>query len=259
MILLFATVEFYEGERTFKSRLKRFFFKEKILCERVNLPGNEYFYKLKVPVHKGVIPEERLKKITSNLADGLIFPKGFINNSGIKVWEPSYFKDIMLFNTALSQIEKSVFNPAETLITVIDRKGVLHTEISRLVPFSGELKVITDNMSAYERESERIMEEYGLSLFVSDRLSAIPERGIIISRHSDIIPVYFKGLIITDEKKLFPFARVLSGEGIKSSGLYEGLCPEGIEMTDFMSALCEVCFTAELRRSEYEKLVDISV
>ncbi len=256
---MFATVEFYEGERTFKKRVKRFFVKEKILSERVNLPENEYFYKLKVPVHKGNIPEERLKRITAGLSDGLIFPKGFKNDSGIKVWSPSYFKDILLFNTALSQIEKSVFNPAETLITLIDKKGVLHTEISRLVPFSGELKVITDNVRAYERESERIMKEYGLSLFVSDKLSVIPERGIIISRHSDIIPVYFKGLLITDEKRLFPFARVLSGEGIKAQEFYERLCPDGIDMTDFLSALCEVCFAAELRKSEYEKLVDISI
>ncbi len=256
---MFATVEFYEGERTFKGRMKRFFFKEKILSERVVLPENEYFYKLKVPVHKGVIPEERLKRITASLTDGLIFPKGFRNDRGIKAWSPSYFKDVVLFNTALSQIEKSVFNPAETLITLIDRKGVLHTEVSRLVPFSGELKVITDNVRAYERESERIMRDYGLSLFVSDRLSAIPEKGIIISRHSDIIPVYFKGLLITDEKRLFPFARVLTGEGIKAHKAYEGLCPEGIDMTEFLSALCEVCFVSELRKSEYEKLVDISV
>ncbi len=256
---MFATVEFYEGERTFKKRFKRIFFKEKILSERVELPENEYFYKLKVPVHKGCIPEERLKRITAGLTDGLIFPKNFINDSGIKTWSPSYFKDILLFNTAVSQIEKSVFNPAETLITLIDKRGVLHTEISRLVPFSGELKVITDNVRAYERESERIMKEYGLSLFISDKLSVIPERGIIISRHSDVIPVYFKGLLITDEKRLFPFARVLSGEGIKAQENYERLCPEGIDMTDFLSALCEVCFASELRKSEYEKLVDISI
>lgn len=256
---MFATVEFYEGEKTLKGRMKRFFFKEKIISEKVNLPENEYFYKLKVPVHKGVIPEERLKRITEGLTDGLIFPGSFNNYSGIKTWSPSYFKDIMLFNTAVSQIEKSVFNPAETLITLIDKRGVLHTEISRLVPFSGELKVITDNVRAYEREAERIMREYGLSLFVSDKLSLIPERGIIISRRSDIIPVYFKGLLITGEKRLFPFARVLSGEGIKERGSYGRLCPEGIDMTDFLSALCEVCFAKELRRCEYEKLVDISI
>ncbi len=256
---MFATVEFYEGERSIKGRMKRFFFKEKIISERVNLPENEYFYRLKVPVYKGEIPEERLKKITEGLRDGLIFPKSFRNVGGIKEWSPSYFKDILLFNTAVSQIEKSVFNPAETLITLIDKKGVLHTEISRLVPFSGELKVITDNVKAYERESEIIMREYGLSLFVSDKLSNIPERGIIISCRSDIIPVYFKGLIITGEKRLFPFARVLSGEGIKKTGSYGRLCPEGIDMTDFLSALCEVCFAKELRRCEYEKLVDISI
>ncbi len=256
---MFATVEFYERENNLKNSLKRLFFKDSIITERVNLPENEYFYKLKVPVHKGKIPAEKLKRMTSSIADGLIFPDSFVPEREMKVYSSSYFKDILLFNSAVSQLGQSVFNPAETLITLIDKKGFLHTEISRLVRFAGELKVITDNVRAYERAAERIMEEYGLSLFVSDKLSSIPEKGIIISRHSDVVPVYFKGLLITGEKRLLPFARVLTGEGIKAKGNYEVLCPEGINMTDFLSALCEVCFLKELRKSEYEKLVDISL
>ncbi len=256
---MFGTVEFYERENSLKERLKRLFTGERITAERINLPENEFFYRLKVPLHKGKIPEERLKRLASSLTDGLIFPDWYRCDGEIKRYASSYFRDILLFNSAVSQIEKSVFNPAETLITVIDKKGVLHSEISRLVNFAGEIKVITDNVRAYGREAERIMGEYGLSLFVSDKLSAIPDRGIIISRHSEAVPVYFKGLLITEEKRLLPFARVLTGEGIKAKGNYESLCPDGINMTDFLSALCEVCFLKELRKSEYEKLVDISI
>ena len=256
---MFGTVEFYERENSLKSRMKRLLFKDKITAERVELPENEYFYRLRVPVHKGSFPEERLKRISASLTDGLIFPDNYRPGNGIKVYSSLYFRDMLLFNSAVSQLRASVFNPAETLITLIDKKGVLHSEISRLVHFAGELKVITDNVRAYESEAERIMREYGLSLFVSDKLSAIPERGIIISRHSDAVPVYFKGLLITGEKRLLPFARVLTGEGIRAKGNYESLCPDGINALDFLSALCEVCFVKELRRSEYEKLVDISV
>lgn len=256
---MFGTVEFYEREDSLKERLKRFFTGDRILSERVNLPENEYFYRLKVPVHKGKIPEERLKRITASLTDGLIFPEGFRADGEMKLYTSSYFRDILLFNSAVSQLRQSVLSPAETLITLIDKKGVLHTEISRLVSFAGELKVITDNRRAYEIQAERLMTEYGLSLFVSDKLSSIPEKGIIISRRSDAVPVYFKGLLITGEKRLLPFARVLTGEGIRATGGFESLCPPGINMTDFLSALCEVCFVKELRKSEYEKLVDISV
>ncbi len=256
---MFATVEFYEGEKSLTKRLRRLFVREKITVERVNLPENEYFYKLKVPVHKGRMPAEGLKKISRSLSDGLIFPKDLKNEFGIKAYTSAYFKDMLVFNSAVSLIEKSISNPVDTVITLIDKKGFLNTEINRLVPFTGELKIITDNIRAYEGTTRRIMEEYGLSIMVSDRLSSIPEKGIIISRHSDVIPVYFKGLLITGEKRLLPFARVLTGEGIKSRGDYSSLCPEGIDMTDFLSALCEVCFVRELRESEYEKLVDISL
>lgn len=259
VIFLFGTVELYEREKGLKERLKRAFTGDRIITEKVSLPENEYFYRIKVPVHKGKIPEERLKRITASLTDGLIFPEGFKSSVQIKSYSSSYFRDILLFNSAVSRLKKSVLNPAETLITLIDKKGVLHTEICRLVSFAGELKVITDNRRAYEAQAKRLMEEYGISLFVSDKLSAIPEKGIIISCRSDTVPVYFKGLLITGEKRLLPFARVLTGEGIKIRGCYESLCPAGINLTDFISALCEVCFVKELRSSEYEKLVDISL
>ena len=212
-----------------------------------------------MPVHKGRIPEERLKRIAAGLTDGLIFPEGYRNEGGIKAYSPSFFREMLLFNSAVSQLRRSAFNPADTLITLIDKKGVLHTEVHRLVSLAGEIKVITDNVRAYGTQAARLMDEYGLSLFISNRLSAIPERGIIISRYSDAVPVYFKGLLITGEKRLLPFARVLTGEGIRTKGGYESLCPAGINMTDFLSALCEVCFVKELRKSEYEKLVDISL
>lgn len=256
---MFGTVEFYERENSVRERLRRLFSGDRILSERVSLPENEYFYRLRVPVHKGKIPEERLKRMTASLTDGLLFPEGFKADTDIRCFHGSYFTDIMLFNSAVSQLKQSVLNSSETLITLIDKKGVLHTQVDRLVTLAGEIKVITDNLRAYEAQAQRLMAEYGLSLFVSNKLSAIPERGIIISRRSDAVPVYFKGLLITGERRLLPFARVLTGEGIRAGGGYESLCPEGINMTDFLSALCEVCFVKELRKSEYEKLVDISL
>ncbi|MBQ3136866.1 MAG: hypothetical protein IJB74_05210 [Clostridia bacterium] len=256
---MFGTVELYERENTLKNRIGRLFLRERIVTERVNLPENEYFYRVKVPVHKGKIPEERFKGVAASFNDGLIFPDSFPYKGEAKMYTSAFFRELLLFNSAVSQLSQSIFEPTETLITVIDRKGVLHTEVSRLVNFAGEIKVITDNVKAYQIQAEKIMSEYGLSVFVSDKLSAIPERGIIISFRSNVVPVYFKGLLITGERRIFPFARVLTGEGIKAPGNYETLCPDGISLTDFLSALCEVCFVKELRRSEYEKLVDISL
>ncbi len=259
MIVLFATVEFFEREKSVRSTLKRLFIGEGIISEKVALPENEYFYRLKVPVHKGKIPSEKLKRMTESVGDGLIFPEGFVPEKGIKIYSPSWFGDVVLFNSALKQLEESVQNPSETLVTVIDKKGVLHTEISRLINSAGEIKVITDNVRAYTGVTERLMQEYGASVFVSDKLSSIPGKGIIISPRSEVVPLYFKGLIITGEKRFFPFAKVLAGEGISNVGNYGALCPEGINMTAFISALCEVCFVKELRKSVYEKLVDISL
>ena len=256
---MFATVEFYERDNRVKSRMKRLMGKSEIVTERVSLSENEYFYKIRVPVHKNKYPVSKLRRVASGVNDGLLFPEGFTDEVGVKVYRSSFFREILLFNSAVSLLEKGGYDPSVTLITLIDKKGFLSSQTERLIPLAGEIRVVTDNVRAYERTAGRVMEEYGLSLLVSDKLSSIPERGIIISFKSNVIPVYFKGLLITGEKRLLPFAKVLTGTGIKAEEKYMSLCPSGIDMTDFLSALCEVCFQKELRKSEYENLVDISV
>ncbi len=257
---MFATVEFYEREDTFKERLRSFFSPPKIITEKVPLPENEYFYKIKVPLHKGEIPYDKLKRISSGVGDGLIFPKDFKceESTGIKIYSSRYFKETVLFNTAVSLIKESVFEPTQTVITLVDKKGVLASEVNRIVPYAYEIRVVTDNIRAYEFAHRRIMNEYGLSVLVSDKLSSISKEGIVISYDSSFIPLYFKGLVLTAEKRFLPFARVLVGEGITADEKYRALCPENVDAEAFLSALCEVCFIRELRKTEYEKLVDIS-
>lgn len=254
---MFATVELYEGDKSLKNKLRRILIKDKITAERVLLPENEYFYKLRVPIHKGKIPAEKLFKAASSMTDGLIFQDGVAPCDGIKVFSSSYFKRLLLFNSAVSYLKQGQAEPQDTLITLIDEGGVLHTHTDTLISLAGEIKIITQNKRAYESTAQRLMREYGASLFISERLSAIPHKGIIISLHSHIIPLHFKGLLITGEKRFLPFARVLTGEGIKGREKYKSLCPPGIDLTEFLAALCEACYVKELRESEYEKLVDI--
>lgn len=257
---MFATVEFYEREGTAKSRVKNFFVKPKIITEKVNLPENEYFYKLKVPVYKGRIPYDKIRKVASGVNDGLIFPEEFIppETEGIKLYSAKYFKEMMLFNSALAMLEKSVFEPTQTVITLIDKKGVLAGEVSRLVKYAAEIRVVTDNIRPYEIVSRKILEQYGLSILVSSMLSSISREGIIISPKTSEIPLSFKGIVITSERRFLPFARVLTGTGISTDELYRSLCPLNIPESEFLSALCEVCFVGALRKTRYEKLVDIS-
>lgn len=257
---MFATVEFYMPEETLKAKVRRLFRSPEIITEKVHLPENEYFYKIKMPLHKGAVPYDKLRRISSGLCDGLIFPVGFRceDTLGIKIYSSRYFRETVLFNTAVSLIKESVFQPSETLITLVDGRGVLACEISRIVPYANEIRIITDNIRAYEFASNRIMNEYGLSLLVTDKLSSIGNEGIVISCDSSFIPLYFKGLVLTAQKRFLPFARVLTGEGIRADEKYRELCPEGFDEEAFLSALCEVCFVKELREAEYEKLVDIS-
>lgn len=257
---MFATVEFYEREDSFKVRLKSFFSPPKIITEKVLLPEDEYFYKIKVPLKKGKVPYDKLRRISGGVSGGLIFPEGFIceETEGIRIYSSRYFRETVLFNTAVRLLEESVFEPLETVITLVDKKGVLASEVGRLVSFACEIRIVTDNTRPYEFASRRIMNEYGLSLLVSDKLSSIANKGIVISYDSSFIPLYFKGVVLTAHKRFLPFARVLIGEGITADEKYTALCPEGFERETFLSALCELCFVRELRAAEYEKLVDIS-
>ena len=102
---MFATVEYYEEEKGFTKRLRRVFVKNRIISERVALPENECFYKLKVPLHKGKIPEERLRRMTAGITGGVLFPDGADSCGGIKIYNPSWFRDILLFNVKVDPLK----------------------------------------------------------------------------------------------------------------------------------------------------------
>lgn len=256
--IMFATLELYEKRIKGRERIKYFLRGAEIICEKIALPENEYFYKLKVPVIKGKIPYDKLRRLSEGIKDGFIFPEGLVCEEGIKEYSAGYFPQLMLFNSAVKLLSQSICQPADTLITLVDSKGVLSSQVKRLADFAGEVRVITENVNSYFGVQEEIMRDYGLSLFVSNKLSSIPKEGIIISYTSSSIPLSFRGLLITSEKRFLPFADVLTGRGIKTVEKYMQLCPERIEPLTFLSALCESCYVKELQNTEFEKLVDIS-
>lgn len=255
---MFATVELYEEDRK-RGIFKKFFHKPKITFEKINLKNDECFYKMKVPYIKGEIPYDKLREFAFSLGEGMIFEKGArVNENQMPVYKARYFPFLMLFNSAISLFSQSVFEAEKTSVTIFDQRGVLAGEIHRLVPFFSQICVVTYNRQKYSFTAEKMMKDYGLSLLVTDMGDkSVGESDVVIAFDSSSVPLYFKGLLITESERLFPFATVLVGKGIKCEKEYLSLCPDKIDCLQFVSALYEAAFQRELHFAEYEKLVDI--
>lgn len=255
---MFATVEICKGEKTLKGKIREFFGKARMYSEKVELEDGEYFYILKVPARKGKIPYDRLRNITFSIGEGLIFSEGTeIDEALVRVYKPRYFPKLMLFNSAVSMLKASVFDPAKTTLTLVDERGELASELHRLVPFASEIRVVTARSGRYEPVAEKLMDDYGLSLFIGDRFEkASAESTVIITYDCQWVPLSCKSLIFTVKPRFLPFARILVGQGVKGADGYAELCPEGIDKLTFVSALYEAAFQRKLHFAEYEKLVD---
>lgn len=255
---MFATVELYEDGKK-RGRIRQLFYKPKIIREKIDLSGDEFFYKLKVPLVRGEIPYEKLREITFSIGEGLIFEKGIaVDERQIPLYKSRYFPKLMLFNSAVSLFRESIFEAEKTSVTVFDERGELAGEIHRLVPFASEIAVVTYNRQKYGFIANKLMKDYGLSLLVTKESDkSVGDSAVIIAPDSSNVPLFFKGLLITESEKLFPFATVLVGRGVKCEEKYLSLCPDKIDERDFVSALYEAAFQRELHFASYAKLVDI--
>ena len=165
-------------------------------------------------------------------------------------------KKKMLFNSAVNYIKSLTFDPLSQHITVFDEKAELTKEIERLVFLTNKIQIVTKEKGRYQSTAKFLMEKYGVSLIVSNSfVSAVKDSTFIISDKSDMIPIYYKGTLFTNEKKHLSFGRVLIGEGITLPIKYGELIPEGFDEMEFALALYEKCGVKQLEKLSFDTLL----
>lgn len=255
---MFAAVEFYSGDISFKGRVYDYFRSAQIISQRVEVPNALPFFTVKIKEHRGKIPFSSAQNVMGRLCDTVIYKKDIPipASSPFKKFCGSELKKHLISGSALEYIKKLKADPSALHITVIDDNAQLIKKLESFVFLASTLQVVTDKKQEYLDLSQRLMKKYGACVVVSSSLSnAVKNSNYIISDKSDKIPIYFKGTVFTNEKRQFPFAKVLCGEGIVLPKKYRDLLPEGFCEEAFACALYEKCGVTELENLCFENLL----
>lgn len=216
------------------------------------------FFTVNVSRIRGEIPWDEISFYAGNCAERMLLPKGVIPpaTSRVKAFVPKLLPQRVLFNTACELLSRISKNPIGKTITLIDMNGDLTREVHRLVPFASTVRVVTKKEELYEPFSEKIMEDFGASLLITDNVDSAADSNIIIAPDGltdEILPsktcIVFSGR----EQPSQGYVSV-TGRDMNLQPCYRRIVPQGIEPDIFAAALFEKCGVVNLVTLTYTRL-----
>lgn len=168
----------------------------------------------------------------------------------IKRFVPVFSNGIFIFNTALELIEKVNPKPETTSITVIDRNAFMRSEISRLLPFSSPLRVVTSRPERYLTVCREIYDEYGASVMIRPLYEPCSKKDIVICCDGATTESMHNAAIFSVKRGTNGKIRFF-GSKISLSAAHREIVPVNIESTDFAAALTELCGSTAYRSAVF--------
>lgn len=159
----------------------------------------------------------------------------------------------MLYNTAIEILLRSNRAPKSLSAVLVDEKGSFAGEIGTLVERVSKLSVVTKKHSLYKKAAERIMEEYGASVVIRDKLLSVKDVDIVISPCFNA-PEHLQNVIIINNtaKRISPS---LKPKDFDMPYPYDRYLPKGTDKMDFAGALFEFCGAPELSKLCFRTLM----
>ena len=100
---------------------------------------------------------------------------------GFSRYNSIFFMRRLCENAALVALEKAKVNKTKLKISLYDPRCAHHDMAELLLPYCCELKIITNNVSFYEKEVFRLNQEYDTPICVSDLACNIYPCNVIVS------------------------------------------------------------------------------
>ncbi len=248
-------------DETHESIFERFkdFFREPLVKKtKAEVPNALPFYTIEAKSYRGECPWEAVEEAAGALRARVLFPPDTLppKESALLPFKANVFFERLLFNTAADAIEKMQLDPCRVGITVFDENAFLVDLIEKLVPLAFHIKVITNCVTAYEKLSDYLLEQFGISIVVCARADdSILSSTFIISGNATAVPLIFPGILFTNGRNKLMNAVVINGEGFDLPEKYAPLLPKGIKPLSFAGALYELCGADDLGKTKYKNTV----
>ncbi len=212
------------------------------------------FFTLDVLEEKRGIDWENVRLRCGRYSSRIIAPRSchIPDNSGIKRYIPYFMNSLLVFNTAIGALEKSMLPPENLCITLTDRSAVHFSDVCKLLPFASSVRIITSHPERYAEACVRAYVDYGASLIIRGNYEPSSKPEAIISCDGAVTPE-MKNAVIFASKKKNAGTLVVYGSGVKLSEKHRRIIGNDIDSVDFAGALTELCGASEYRSAVFEK------
>lgn len=254
---MFFILKIEEEKKNLSKKIAEYFQKPKITTEKIETANLLAFYAVTAQKHRGKIPWEEIEKAAGRFCKRAVLQSKVVipENVGIKKFEPKVFDKILLFNSAVSVLEKLSLDPLKMSVTVFDENGYLTAKIEKLVMLCSQIRVVTSCIQSYEDVARMLFEKYGISLIISQSAgNSILTSTAVISDKSADVPLIYHGLLFTNQRRKMLNATVLCGKEFSLPKEIENLVPNGVDRLTFASALYELCAAKQLEDAVYSDM-----
>ncbi len=190
------------------------------------------------------IPWNKVNKLLQNsksdilCADNISLPDELEE----KKYEPILFKKILCQNAAIETLKKANISDTSLKVSLLDFDGSCYEFLKRLVPFSNQIRVITKNVAVYTSQAELLMEQFGVSILISDSLSWISPCNVIIAPNkiTTHLPITSKCVVFTGSKNSVPVKGIVCNSySLDTPDEYIDLIPNQIDNKSFLGLIME--------------------
>lgn len=235
---LFAVLRIEKGQNGgLLSRAVHRIKRRKLTVQPTDTPLGSY---LLLTAYSERINWDKVEAVCGRAAHALVLPPGLEPPEGglAARFEPDALRAQLICNACLEIIHRCRVPLYRKVVTLVDRQAYFTDLIPDLLCQCITVRVVTEREAEYRRVSERMMEELGASLLVSNHMEGAGGSLLVLCPDGDgaerlatTVPVLTGGGIDRPSP-----CRLVGDPRIKPTGELAGIVPAGIDPLDFAGA-----------------------
>lgn len=174
--------------------------RNKIILENLSVNGIEILH-ININKKNDRIPWKKISEIANKNGNKIICDESIDlpNKYGLIRYESDGFMQRLCENTALVAIKKANINPVKINIGFYDPSGTRFNMLDFLIPLSKKIKVVSQNLNLYEKESTKALEGYDHKVVFSGDVGILNDIDVLIApdRIEEYIPLKPNTIVFT--------------------------------------------------------------
>ena len=211
-----------------------------------NEPVINYFINKKVK-------KEHINEILKNHVNNVLCSENVISIFGNhlrRYTQSRQFTTNLCINAFLRILNISNINPENLTLTLLDLNGEYVNLLDRLIFYSKNISVVSNNLEIYSKKQEELLENYGASITLNSNIDWLFKSKILIAPEKIKVSLPLKQdcITFTSESYTLPIKGTIYHKfKLPKFKEIEKILPKDIQQEDFLAALYDICKKAEIK------------